>query len=143
MGIVSHVGSDKSPLGKLLLLQVLIEMSEVLDLASLGLILDDRVVKHERVVLADIVVCISILVGVIVALVAGVWQVLLVLAPRDTLGVEKINNGGDIFRDLVEVVIVHSKGVTTGSGTVIGLRRVRQSIEVGTVFEVRLYWYKI
>jgi hypothetical protein len=118
-------------------------MSEVLDLASLGLVLDDRVVKHERVVLADIVACISILVGVIVALVAGVWQVLLVLAPRDTLGIEKINNGGDIFRDLVEVVIVHSKGVTAGSGTVIGLRGVSQSIEVGTVFEVRLYWYKI
>lgn len=138
MSIIGHVRGDKSPLWKLLVRQIFIKMSEVLDLASLGFILDKRVVKDQWVMLADIVWVISVLVGVVVALETGVRHMLLVLAPRDTLGVQQINNGRNIFRDPVEVVIVHSKGITTHGSTVIWLGRMGQSVEIGPERGVRI-----
>lgn len=131
VSIVSHVGGNEGPLRKLFVGQISLEIREVLDLASTGLVLDNGVVENQRVVLAHIVVGASLLVGVIEALEAGEGHVLLVLAPRDALGIEQISDGGDVGRNLVEVVVVHAKGVTTSSSAVVRLRRVGHSVEVG------------
>lgn len=69
--------------------------------------------------LADIVVGFGF--GKSVALVPGVGQMFLVLAPRDFLGVEQICDGRDIGWDFNELVVVVSKGIATGRGTIIGL----------------------
>lgn len=45
-------------------------------------------------------------------LVTSIRESLLVLAPRDLLGVEQIGDGGNIGRDLLEIIIVHAKVVT-------------------------------
>lgn len=55
----------------------------------------------------------------------------LILAPSNLLGVEQIGNGGDISRNAVEVVILHAKGVSSGSSTVVWLRRMRDGVVVG------------
>jgi hypothetical protein len=129
--IVGHVRGNESPLGKLLAGQIILEISEVLDLASTGLVLDNGVVENQRVVLADIVIVEGLLVRVVEALEAGEGHVLLVLAPGNALGVEQISNSGDIGGNLVEVVIVHAKGVTTSSRAVVRLRWVGDSVIVG------------
>lgn len=71
VSIVGHIGGDESPLRKLLVGQIMLEISEVLDLASTGLVLDNRVEENQRVVLADVVVLEGLLVGVVEALEAG------------------------------------------------------------------------
>ena len=38
-------------------------------------------------------------------------HVLLIFSPRDALGFQQINNGGNVGRDIVQVVVVHSKVV--------------------------------
>ena len=136
VGVIGHVGGDERPLRKLLVIQIGKESIKALDLTSAGVILDDGIIQHEGVVLAHVVVGKSLLVGVVVALEAGVRDLLLVLAPRDTLGVQQISNGGDVGRHLVEVVIVHAESVTTSGGTVVGLRRVGDSIVVGPTKEL-------
>ena len=80
--------------------------------------------------LADVVVGIGLLVGVIEALEASVGETLLVFTPRDSLGVQKINDGGDVRRNLDKVVIVHGELVTSSSGGIVGLRRMSDSPEV-------------
>ena len=70
---------------------------------------------------------------------AGIRQVLLVLSPRDGLDVQKIRNGRDIGRDLIEIIIVHAKGVTANGRAVVGLRRVSKSIEIGPVIRLVLH----
>lgn len=64
-------------------------------------------------------------------LVTSVRQSLLVLTPRDALDVEQIGNGGHIGGDLVEIVVVHTKVVTSSRGNVVGLRRVGGGKVVG------------
>lgn len=129
VGIVGHVGGDEHVLGDALVLQVLVEGGEVLDLAGAHGIVGDGVEQDQGVVLAHVLVGAALRVPV--ALVAGVGEVLLVLAPGDLLGVEQVGNGGDVGGQLVEVVVVHAEGLTGGGGTVVGLRRVSQGEVVG------------
>lgn len=68
--------------------------------------------------------------GEAVALVAGVGQVFLVLAPGDVLRIEQIRNSRDVGGKFDELVMVHTPGITAGRGTVVGLRRVREGPEV-------------
>lgn len=61
----------------------------------------------------------------------GVRHMLLVLSPRDGLLVQQVSDGGNISRGLVEVIIVHAKGITTNCREVVGLGRVSEGIELG------------
>lgn len=130
VSIVGHVGGDKGPLGKSVVLNVRPQAGEVLDLGSTGSISGNVVKEDKRIVLADVVVGIGLLVGVIEALEASVGETLLVFTPRDSLGVQKINDGGDVRRNLDKVVIVHGELVTSSSGGIVGLRRMSDSPEV-------------
>lgn len=56
---------------------------------------------------------------------------LLVLAPGDALGIEQISDSGDIAWNLDEIVVIHSKGVTTSSRAVVRLGWVGDRVEVG------------
>lgn len=112
--VVSKVTGDERVLRKLLMLQILVEVGEVLDLAESVVVLGDRVVKDQRVMLPHIVPGHGDLVGVVEPLETGVGHVLLVFSPGNLLGIEQIRDGGDIGGHLVEVVVVHAKGVTTG-----------------------------
>ena len=56
---------------------------------------------------------------------------LLVLSPRDGLLVQQVSDGGNISRRLVEIIVVHAKGVTTNCREVVGLGRVSEGIELG------------
>ena len=57
---------------------------------------------------AHIVVGIGLLVGVVVTLEASIWHMLLVLAPRDTLQIQKVGEGRDIRWDIMEEVFAVS-----------------------------------
>ena len=57
-------------------------------------------------------------------LISGVRESLLVLTPRDLLGIQQIGDGRHIGRDLVEIVIVHAKVVTGSRCNIVGLRGV-------------------
>lgn len=129
VGIVSHVRSNEHVLREFLVLQVIVEAGKVLDLADTSVIIGDRVEEDQRVVLADVVARVGL--GEAVALVASVGQVFLVLAPGDVLRVEQIRNGRDVGGKLDKLVMVHTPGITTGGGAVVGLRRVREGPEVG------------
>lgn len=82
------------------------------------------IVNDGGVVLANVVVCLGVLVDVALALEAGVRHVLLVSAPRDALVVKQVNNCGDVRRDLLEIVVVTAKSITTNGGDIVGHRRV-------------------
>lgn len=128
MRIVGHVRGNEHMLGQLLVVQVIEEGGEVLDLAKTSVILSDRVEHDQRVVLADVVTGISL--GIFEPLVAGIRQMLLVLAPGNAFGIEQIGNGRDIGGDFDKLVVVHSKAIATRGGTIIGLRRVGQGPKV-------------
>lgn len=85
--------SDKGPLREHFVLHILLKASKVLDEAQSGVIAGDLVKHDQWVVLAHVVICASSLVRVIVPLETGVGQVLLVVCPGDTLGVEKVRQG--------------------------------------------------
>jgi hypothetical protein len=68
--------------------------------------------KIELLVLANVVVGTSLLVEPVEALVAGVWQIFLVRAPRDSSVLEQVGDGGDVLGDLDEWVIVKTEVVT-------------------------------
>lgn len=51
--------------------------------------------------------------------------------PGDLLGAKQIGNSGHIRGNLVEIVVVHAKVLTTSRGAVVGLRGVCHSIVVG------------
>lgn len=55
----------------------------------------------------------------------------LVDLPGDVLGVEQVGDGGHVGRNLVPVVVVHAKVVTTSGSTVVGLRGVGDGEVVG------------
>lgn len=131
MSVIGHVGGDESPLGKSVVVNVAVQAGEVLDLSSTRSILCNRVKENERVVLANVVVGIGLLVGVVETLETSVGQTFLVFTPGDSLGVQQVNDSGDVGRDLPEVVVVHSKLVTSSSGGIVGLGRVSDGPEVG------------
>jgi hypothetical protein len=66
----------------------------------------------ELLVLANVVVGTSLLVEPVEALVAGVGQIFLVRAPRDSSVLEQVGDGGDVLGDLGEWVIVKTEVVT-------------------------------
>ena len=76
--------------------EILLEGCKVLNLTGTDIAVGDGILNHERIVLADIVVCSCLLVLVIEALETGVRQVLLVLAPGNPAGVQQVRNGRDI-----------------------------------------------
>lgn len=129
VSIVGHVGGNEHVLGDALVLKILLEGGEVLDLTRTNSVVGDGIEEDQRVVLAHVGVGSGL--GIAVTLVAGVRQVLLVLAPSDLLGVEHIGNGGDVGGQLFKVVIVHAEGITGGGGSVVGLRGVSQGKVVG------------
>lgn len=131
MRIVGHVRSDESPLRKLLVLNIIFKVIKALDVTCTAAVGHNGVIKHQWVVLANIIIVVSLLVRVVVALETGIGNVFLVFSPRDSLGVKQISNGGNVPRDLIEVIIIHSKRVTSSGSTVVGLGRMSDSIEVG------------
>jgi hypothetical protein len=131
VSIVGHVRGNESPLGERVVLNVRPQAGEVLDLGSTGSISGNVVKEDKRVVLADVVVGIGLLVGVVEALETSIGETLLVFTPRDSLGVQKIHDGGDVGGNLDEVVIVHSELVTSCSRGIVGLGRVSDGPEVG------------
>lgn len=131
MGIVGHVRSDEGPLRKLLVTEIIFKVIKALDSTCTSVVGHNRVVKHQRVVLPNVVIAVSFLVGIVVALETSIGNVLLVFSPRDALGVKQISNGRNVGRNLIEVVIVHSKRVTTSGSAVVGLGGMGDSIEVG------------
>lgn len=72
------------------------------------------------------------------ALESGMRNMLLVLGPRNALSVQQISNGRDVLGHLLEVIIVHAKGVTTSGSTVVRLGRMCDCIEIGPVFEAEM-----
>lgn len=131
MRIVGHVGSDESPLRKLLVLDIIFKVIKALDVTCTAAVGHNGVIKHQWVVLANVIIVISFLVRIVVALETGIGNVLLVFSPRDPLGVKQISNGGNVPRDLIEVIVIHSERVTASGSAVVGLRRMSDSIEVG------------
>ena len=129
VSIVGHIGSDKKVLRQTVVLQVLIKGSEVLDLAGTNGIVGDRVEQDQRVVLAHILVASRQ--GVAISLISCMGHVLLVLAPGNLLGIEKIGNGRNIGRNLVKVVVVHAESVTSCRGSIVGLRWMGHRVVVG------------
>lgn len=121
MAIVGHVGGYEGPLWEGLAVQRGLEAGKVLNQAKASRVVRHALVQDQRIVLADIVVGVGVLVREVEALESGVGDVLLVLCPRDALGVEKIHHRGDVCGDGEEVVVVHAKVVTTDHGTVIWL----------------------
>lgn len=128
MAIVGHVGSDEHILRKTVVLQIIVEATEVLDLAQTESIFGDRVKQDQRIVLANIVVGTAL--GVAVTLVPRVGEAFLVFTPGDVLGIEQIGYGRNVGRNLMKVIIVHAESVTSSRCAVVRLRRVSDSPEV-------------
>lgn len=140
--IIGHIRRDEHVLRQGLVVEIVVERGEILDLARSDGVVGDRVEENERVMFTDILICAAERVsqalfvslarfGTVAGqgamyLVSRVWRVLLVLSPRNGLGIEQIRDGGDIRRQLMEIVIVHAENVAAGRGTVVRLRRVRQ-----------------
>ena len=123
VAIIGHVGCDERPLGQGIGFEIVLEVVEVLDQGQTGSIGNHTLKQNERVVLAHVHVGKGLLVGVVEALEARIRHTLLVLGPRDALGVEQINNGGDVGREEVEIIIVHAEVVTGGGSAVVWLGR--------------------
>ncbi len=64
-----------------MIVQVLGELGEILDLSESCSVVGDGVKEGQRVMLANIVVCVCHLVGIVVALESGVRYSFLILAP--------------------------------------------------------------
>jgi hypothetical protein len=71
--------------------------------------------------LPNVVVRERFLVGPVEALEAGVGITLLVLGPRDALGVQEVDDGADVGREGMEVVVVHTEVVAAYGCRVVGL----------------------
>lgn len=89
---------------------------EAIDVAGAG------VVAHLWVVLADIIVLAILLVHPGDPLEAAEGLVFLVVAPRDALVLEKIDDGGDVLVHLTEVIVLHAEVIAPDSGDVVRLR---------------------
>ena len=78
--------------------------------------------------LSNIVVCICDLIRIVESLEACIGHVFLIFAPRNALRVEQIHDGGDVGREGVEIVVIHSKIVTSHNGGVVRLRWLRMEV---------------
>lgn len=131
MAIVCHIRSDKRPLGQSLSRYVTVKTVEILDQGQTRGVLGDRLIQDQRIMFAYVVIGKGFLVGEIETLEAGIWHGFLIFRPRDALGVEQINDGGDVRRDVMEVVIVHAKIVPSHRRAIVWLRRVGGGPVVG------------
>lgn len=129
MSIGGHVGGDEHPLRQLVCLEILVELGarrvnkrQVLDLRQLLLGVGDAVMQNGRVMLADIVIGAILLVNVRHTLESGEGHVLLIMAPRDALGIQEINDSRNVARRAGEVVVLHAKVVPSNRSHVVGLR---------------------
>lgn len=118
MSVVDHVGGVEGVVGHLAGGQIGLELGGGDDVGAAGGVLGDRVVDDEGVVLAEVQAV------VLEAGEAGGGGILLVSSPGETLGLEEIDNGLVGIGDGVEVIVVQSEVVSTGSSDVVGLRRV-------------------
>lgn len=55
----------------------------------------------------------------------------LVLSPGNMLRVEQVGDGRNVGRDLVEIIIVHAKSVSSGGSAVVGLGGMGSCKEIG------------
>jgi hypothetical protein len=58
-------------------------------------------------------------------------QVLLVLGPGDALGLEEVDDGADVLRDVVERIVSQAKEISTDRRNVVRFRRVRDAVVGG------------
>lgn len=58
------------------------------------------------------------------------WHVLFVFAPSNPFVFQKVDNAGDICRNIVQIVVVHPKVFSTGYRNIVWLRRVCYTEEV-------------
>jgi hypothetical protein len=80
---------------------------------------------------ADVVIGMSLLIGVVHSLETSIRYVLLIFSPGNFLGIKKICDRRNVGGYLVVVVIVHSERVTTSGSAVVGFRRMGDGIVVG------------
>ena len=111
----------KHPLRKLIRLQILVEEGSVFDQLKSARLTGRSIVENLGIMLADIIVSTSNLVDPSEALVAGIRHILLVHAPRNSLVLEEIDDGRDVFWDLGEWVAVKTEVVTSYGSHVIWL----------------------
>src|SRR5258707_4209114 len=109
-------------LGKVIVGKVILESNKVLDDIHALLLFGVTIEQNRWIVLADVVVSTRTRVEILETLKVCVWKVLLVGSEGDTLGSQKIPDVGNVRRDLVEVIVVHTEVVTTVDRTVVGLR---------------------
>lgn len=130
VAVIGHVRSDKHPLWEIAILQVIIELRKVLLIGEPARASVD-VVEDRRVVLTNIVVGTRLLVDPRETFEPGVWHVLLVRTPGDTLIFEQVGDARNVGDDLIEVVVVHAKVVTPMACTVVRLGWMRHAEVVG------------
>ena len=102
---------DECPLRQLLLVEIIIEGSEVLQQAKSGIVGSERLKSDQGAVLAHVVIVISLLVGIVETLETSVRHMLLVLSVRDALEVKDISDCRDVGGNLSEVVFSESISV--------------------------------
>lgn len=85
------------------------------------LLSQDMLVLGDSLVLAHIVICTSLLVG-IVCLEARVRHMFLIQTPADASVVQEINDCLGARRDIVRIIVSDPEGVATNSGHVVRLR---------------------
>jgi len=142
MSVVGHVGRDEHPLRELVCREVVVKHGEVLALGEAVGVRGHRVVRHQRVVLAHVVVGAGRVLPV--GFESAVGRVLLVDAPGDGGGLEAVDDGGHRGRDAAEAVVGDGEGGRANRRDVVGLRGVRDGevvgvadTEAGEVGEVR------
>lgn len=124
VAVVGHVGGNEHPLGQCVGRKVAVEQGKVLGLGEAVRIPGHRVIAHERVVLADVVVGARLLVH-IVALKARVRHIFLVQAPADVSKLEQVDNRLDISTDAGRVVEKDAMSAGACCSDIVWLRRVR------------------
>jgi hypothetical protein len=137
LGASYHVRSDKHPLRKFALGQILVEHRSILvghgNVLLVGQTLGRSVCVEDdrRVVLPHVVVGLGLLVHITLALEARVRHVLLVSRPRDALVLEQVDERGNVGIDSLEVVVVTTEGVTADGSNVVGHGRMGHAEHVG------------
>lgn len=140
----THIWCDEHPLRQLIVIEVFVEHSKVLDLCQTVRIRGYGVVAHERtscwlahscqdneyvLVFANVIICSSFLVDV-VAFEAAVWRVFLVLAPADSVGFEKVDDRLAGRADPGKAVATNSMSGTANSRDIVGLRGLERCMSV-------------
>lgn len=104
---------------------------ERLDASQTFLVFRHPLERNSRVVLADIGAAAVFRVVVATAGEASIRHVFLVMGPRDVLGLEQVNDGEDVGRGIVHIVVSHAKVVACHAGEVVGFRGVSGGVVVG------------